>query len=107
MKGHSAEIRQVRNLLGVLIAVVVADGLLSHFLITHGIGREANPFLQPFIDDTNFLFIKVAGALLSSLVMWGTYKKHPGITLTSILCFVALYTGILYWNLAVFFASQL
>ena len=94
---------QIRCFLGTLFALVVADGLITRFLVTHGVGQEGNPFLQPLVAEGNFLFVKVAGALLSILFLWDIYRKSPRLSLMVSLGFVILYTGIVYWNLAVLF----
>lgn len=99
-------IHQMRCLLGAMFALVVADGLISNFLMTHGLGREWNPLLQAFVGEENFLLIKVAGAFLSALIMWDIYKKRPQMATIGSLCIVVFYTGIVYWNLFIFFVAQ-
>lgn len=96
-------VRDVRCLLGLLSALVVADGLISQFVVRTGVGQETNPFLSPFMSNASFLLLKVLGALLSALLLWYIYGRHPKLGLASIMFFVGLYTGILWWNLAVFF----
>ena len=97
----------MKYLLLTLIALVVSDGLISQFIVRHGLGREGNPFLQTFVSEGNFLLIKLAGALLCALILWNIYKTRPRVALISTLSFVILYTGILYWNLGVFLIIQL
>ena len=99
--------RRMKYLLLTLIALVVSDGLISQFIVRHGLGREGNPFLQTFVSEGNFLLIKLAGALLCALILWNIYKTRPRVALISTLSFVILYTGILYWNLGVFLIIQL
>lgn len=106
VKGSFAQIRRIRCLLGTVFALVVADGLISNFLVTHGLAREWNPYLQTLVIDDNFLLIKVAGALLCTLILWDIYKKRPQMAMISTLCVVVLYTGLLYWSLGVFFVAQ-
>jgi len=101
-----AGIRRFRCLLGTLFALVVADGLISNFLMTHGLAREWNPYLQTLVTNDNFLLIKVAGALLCILILWDIYKKQPQIAMSGTLFIVVLNTGLLYWNLGVFFVAQ-
>ena len=99
-------LRQIKYLLGVLFTLVVADGILSNFLITEGLGREWNPFLQTLVGEESFLLIKVAGALLSILILWDIYKKWPQAAIKSSICIVVLYTGIVYWNILTFLIGQ-
>ncbi len=93
-------------LLAALIALVVSDGLLSNFLVRAGLGREGNPFLETLVGEWNFLVIKVFGALLSALILWDIYKRRSKLAVTTTLCFVVLYAGIVLWNLYVFFITQ-
>ena len=97
--------RRIKYLLLLIIALVVSDGLISQFLVRHGLGYESNPFLQTFVNEENFLLIKLAGALLGALILWDVYKTRPRVALISTLSFVILYTGIVFWNLGVFFLA--
>ena len=63
--------------------LIVADGLITHYLIKHGLGREGNPFLQNFVGEQTFLVIKVAGALLCALILWDIYKRRPKMAMMS------------------------
>ena len=47
-------IRRIKCLLGTVFSLVVADGLISNFLVTHGLGREWNPHLQTLVIDDSF-----------------------------------------------------
>lgn len=96
----------MKYLLLTLIALVAADGLISQFLIRLGLGHEGNPLLQTFVSEGNFLLIKLAGAFLAALILWDIHKKRPNVALISTLTFVILYTGIVFWNLSIFFIMQ-
>jgi len=106
IKSYFAGIHQMKYLLGALIALVVSDGLITHFLVQHGVAWELNPFLRTLIGDGNFLVVKVLGVLLAALILWDIYKQRPKLARISSLCFVALYAGIVSWNLSVFFTTQ-
>ena len=101
-----AGIRRIRCLLGTVFALVVADGLISNFLMTHGLAREWNPYLQTLVTDDSFLLIKVVGALICTLILWDIYKKQPQIAMIGTVCITILYTGLLYWNLGVLLVAQ-
>ena len=106
MKSYLAGIHRIGYLLGALIVLVVSDGLISHFLVRHGFGREGNPFLETLVGKETFLIIKVLGVLLCALVLWDIYKRRPKLATITTLCFVILYAGIVLWNLGVFFITQ-
>ena len=106
IKSYFTESHRIRYILGALIALVIADGLISQFLIRHGLAREGNPFLQTLVSEGNFLVIKTLGALLCALILWDIYKRRPKLALVSSLCFTVLYAGIVTWNLCLFFVAQ-
>ena len=95
------ERRIMKCLLGAMFSRVVADGIISQFLVAEGLGREGNPFLQAFIGRDYFLWVKVGGALLCVLLLWDVYKRWPRIARIFSLCIVAFYTVIVYWNLSI------
>ena len=90
----------MKYLLGILVLFVIADGLLTHFLITNGIAREGNPFLQPIVGKTGFIVLKVVGAFLCALILWDIYRRYPRVALISTSCFVVCYGVIVLWNLS-------
>ena len=99
-------VRQISCLLGAMFALVVADGLITNFLMIHGLGREWNPLLQTFVGGESFLQIKVAGAFLSVVILWEIYKKRPQTATIGSFCILIFYTGIVYWNLFVFLLAH-
>jgi len=97
----------MRWLIGTLVVLVVTDGLISNFLVGHGLGREGNPFLQTLVGEGSFLVIKIAGALVCALILWDIYKKWPKLAMISSACFVVLYAGIVIWNFWLFFITRM
>jgi hypothetical protein len=95
----------MKYVLVTLVGLVVADGIVSRFLVRYGLGREGNPFLQTLVGQNNFLLIKLLGALLCALILWDLYKRRPRIALTSSLLFVVLYTVVVYWNLGIYLVT--
>ena len=95
-------LRRVEYLLGTLLSLVVADGLISQFLIKSGIGQEGNPFLKVLVAEGNFLIIKMCGAIICVLILWNIAKRLPRLVFIVSSCLVALYTAILFWNIVVF-----
>jgi len=97
---------KMEYLLGALTALVVADGLISQFLVRHGLAREGNPLLESLVPQGSFLWIKVAGVLLCVALLWDIYRQWPKLAWVSSLCFVILYTGIVGWNLVMFLVAH-
>ena len=98
--------RQMLYLLGAIFSLVVADGIITNFLVNHGIGREWNPFLYGFVGGGVFLWIKLFGSLVVMFIIFDIYRRM--VTLASIVavCAVTLYTIIVYWNLSMLLSSD-
>ena len=96
------EHRTVRYTLYVLFGIIVADGLLSHFLVTNGYGLEANPLMAPLIGEGSFLTIKISAAFLATLFLWIKYNTRPRLVYRITVVALGLYTTIVYWNLFTF-----
>ncbi len=96
------ESRTVRYTLCVLFGIIVADGLISQFLVTGGYGSEANPLLMSWVGGESFLAIKISGAFLATLLLWIKYNAKPRLVNTVAVVALGFYTAIVYWNLFVF-----
>jgi hypothetical protein len=96
------ESRTVKFVLCALFFTVVADGLLSQFLVTGGYGWEGNPLLMSWVGGDGFLALKVAGAFLATLLLWIKYNAKPRLVYTVAVVALCSYTIIVYWNLFVF-----
>ena len=96
------ESRTVRYTLYVLFGIIVADGLLSQFLVTSGYGLEANPLMAPLVGGESFLAIKISAAFLVTLFLWIKYNTRPRRVYTVTVVALGLYTTIVYWNLFTF-----
>ncbi len=101
---RSETISQMRVVLGALFALVIADGVITSFLLQNGMAREANPFLETLVGEPDFLTTKVAGAFLSALLLWHVYKRRPRTAMVFSLGIVVVYTAIVYWNILSFLA---
>jgi hypothetical protein len=95
------ENRKVRYTLCALFGIIVADGLISKFLVTGGYGSEGNPFLMSLVGGGSFLAIKIAAAFLVTLFLWIKYNANPRLVYTVAAVALGFYTIIVYWNLFV------
>ena len=91
--------RKIELLVVTLACLVVADGILTEFLVTRGLGFEANPFLAIWISNDSFLIIKLVGGVLAALMLWDLHRRHFKTTFLVSLCLVIAYTVIVFWNL--------
>jgi len=99
-KAVRIESRAVRCILCILFCTIVVDGLLTEFLVRGGYGSEINPLLITLIDGGSFLPIKIAGAFFATLFLWIKYDDEPKAVRRVTLAALAVYTAIVYWNLA-------
>jgi cellulose synthase/poly-beta-1,6-N-acetylglucosamine synthase-like glycosyltransferase len=97
-------LRRIEYLLGTLLSLVVADGIISQFLIKSGIGQEGNPFLKTLVAEGNFLIVKMCGAIICVIILWNMAKRLPKLVFIVSVSLVSIYTAILFWNIAVFLA---
>ena len=103
----SIKSRTMRFMLYTLFGLIVADGLITEFLVTNGHASEVNPFLQAWVGQDFFLAIKISGAFLATLFLWIKYNAmaRPVYIITTV--FLAFYTSIVFWNLAVCLTTRL
>ena len=99
------ESRTVRYTLCVLFGLVVADGLISRFLVTGGYGSEGNPLLMAWVGEKSFLGIKIAGGFLATSLLWIKYNANPKLVYRIAVVALAFYTVIVCWNLLAFFLA--
>jgi hypothetical protein len=99
------ENRTMRFMLYALFGIIVADGLITEFLVANGHGVEVNPFLQAWVAQDMFLAIKVSGAFLVTLLLWVKYNARPRLIYITTAVFLVFYTGVVFWNLIVFLTA--
>jgi hypothetical protein len=99
---EAVRLRRTEYLLGTLLSLVVADGIVSQFLIKGGVGREGNPLLRVLIAESDFLIIKMCAAIICVIILWNIARRLPRLIFVLSACFVGIYTAILFWNIAVF-----
>ena len=85
-------------LMGVLILLDIADGILTNILIQKGIAHEGNPFLKDVAGNTGLLIVKIIGILLVVLILWDIYRRYPRLAFWTSAAFLAVYGGIVVWN---------
>jgi len=97
----------MRFMLYTLFGLIVADGLITQFLVTNGYASEINPFLQAWVGQDIFLAIKISGAFLATLFLWIKYNAMTKLIYGITAVFLTLYTSIVFWNLFVCLTTQL
>ena len=96
---------KIEYLLGTLLALVAADGIISQFLVEEGLGKEGNPFLRTLATDSNFLIIKMCGAIICVIILWNLARRKQRLVFIFSSIVVFIYTAILFWNIIIYIAS--
>ena len=89
-------------LLGILVAFVILDGVITEMLLAHGIAREGNPFLAPLVGQAGFMVLKSVGALVAAFILWDIYRHWPKLAVTATWVAVGAYGIIVLWNTSLF-----
>ena len=101
LKHYFAGSYRIRILLGSLFAAIIADGVITRFLVHNGFAQEGNLILEYWVTEDKFLSIKILGGLLAAIYLWGIYRRHPKMSLCCTSIFVIGYSLIIYWNLLI------
>jgi hypothetical protein len=88
-----------------LVGLVIADGIITQFIINSGLGWESNPFMRIFLSNGHFMLVKVGGSVLVALLLADMYRHHAKTARVAAWLFVLVYTGIVYWNIGGFLLS--
>jgi hypothetical protein len=90
---------QIRILLGALFAAIVADGVITMYLVGNGYGREGNPFMEYWLTEDKMIILKICGGLLAGLCLWSAYRRKPNLSVTITSVLLSVYVLIIGWNL--------
>lgn len=91
----------MKRLIILLTGLVIADGLVTEFMVRNGLGREGNPFLEGLVGEKAFLLLKVGGALLVAFLLWDMYKRWPKLAVFGASAMALCYSALVIWNLCV------
>jgi H+/Cl- antiporter ClcA len=95
----SAGSYQIRILVGTLFAAIVADGVITRYLVHNGLAREGNPFMEYWVTEDKLLTLKICGGLLAVLYLWSVYRRHPRLSIIFTSILLTGYIFIVGWNL--------
>ncbi len=93
--------REQLLLLGTLFALSLADGIITRYIVSTGLGAEVNPFLQPWVQESGFFWLKVVGTAIAMLLLWHLYTKYYRKIIVITAVFVGIYIVIVYWNVSI------
>jgi hypothetical protein len=93
--------RTQRLLLGTLFCLSVADGILTRFIISNGLGFEGNYWLTGLASSDALIGIKMVATFLAAFLLWRLHYVWPRIVMGVTITFVAWYTLVVFWNIIV------
>lgn len=91
----------MKRLIVLLAALVIADAMVTEFMVGNGFGREGNPFLEGLVGEKAFILLKIGGALLVAFLLWDMYKRWPKLAVIGASGMAFCYSAIVIWNLCV------
>ena len=101
LKAYFAGSYTQRILIGSLFAAVVADGIITKYLVSQGLATEGNPFLGDWVHNNAFYTLKIFGALLACFYLWSIGKRHPNLSIAFTSLLLAAYAYIVLRNLSI------
>jgi H+/Cl- antiporter ClcA len=90
---------KIRILTGSLFAAIVADGVITRYLVHNGLAQEGNPFMQYWVAEDKLLTLKICGGLIAALYLWSIYRRHPRLSIVFTSILLTGYIFIVGWNL--------
>lgn len=90
---------KIKILLASLVCTIVADGVITRYLVFKGYASEGNPLLGSWVGEDTFLTLKAMGGLLAALYLWNIYRRYPRLAIYCSSLFLVVYTCIVFWNL--------
>jgi len=91
--------RNQRILLGALFCLSVADGIITRFIITEGLGVESNFWLTRLAFSDALIAVKIAATLLVVYLLWQMHYRKPKLVMGFTIAIECWYTLIVFWNI--------
>ena len=91
--------RSQRLLLGALFSLSVADGVVTRFIITEGLGMESNFWLTKLAFSDALIAVKIVATLLAIYLLWVLHYRRPALVLGVTIAMVCWYTLVVFWNI--------
>ena len=87
-----------------LFTLMLADALITEYLVNSGLASEGNPFMQGPLSGGYFMPVKIIGAWLSALILASIHRHNPKLAAAVAWAFVVVYCVTVYWNIGGFIA---
>ena len=93
--------RNQRLLLGALFCISVADGIITRFIISEGLGSEGNSWLSQLASSDALIAVKIIATLLAIFLLWRLHYRRPKLVLGVTIVMVCWYTLVVFWNISI------
>lgn len=91
--------RNQRLLLGALFCVSIADGVITRFIITQGLGSEGNSWISGLASSDALIAVKLVATLLAIFLLWRLHYRRPKLVMGFTIALVCWYTLVVFWNI--------
>jgi hypothetical protein len=88
----------LKYVLGALVLLVVADGVVTNILIKNEIAWEGNPIMKGLAGGSGLIIVKIAGVLAAALILWDIRRRYPRLAFWTGVVFILIYAAIVAWN---------
>jgi hypothetical protein len=92
---------QIRILIGALFTAMVADGIITMYLVHGGFAQEGNPFMVSWVAENKLLTLKIGGGILVGICLWSMHLRHPRLSVIFTSILLTGYILIIGWNLLI------
>jgi hypothetical protein len=92
---------QIRILIGALFTAIVADGIITMYLIQNGLAQEGNPFMVYWVAENRLISLKICGGILVGICLWSMHNRRPRLSVIFTSILLTGYIFIIIWNLLI------
>jgi hypothetical protein len=85
----------------VLATLVIADGVITNYLINSGLAYESNGFISSYAGTNKLLLLKIVGVISAILILYKISLKHKKLAQYTTLSFSVIYGLIVIWNISI------
>lgn len=93
----------MKILLAIMAGLEITDGVFTGFAAGNGMVGEGNALMRALVMSGDFLWLKIAGALLCAAALGLLYRRFPGTARGVTSTIIVMYTVIMVWNISIFF----
>ena len=85
----------------VLATLVIADGVITNYLINSGLAYESNGFISSYAGTNKLLLLKIVGVISAILILYKISLTHKRLAKYTATSFSVIYGLIVIWNISI------